>query len=276
MSRYFALIGLLLSLLQAQAQSLKESYTLGCELYELGDLEAANILLNRVVYFDDAGTYKSDCYYKLAKSHIVLQEYTKAFKYYEMAIVTCSDEQMANDRILEKSLELIKQQQFLSALQELYSLYDLNTEQQQLCDYLTATALFGNEEYVDAEPYFLALVNTPGDSLQVQSIFAEIGRKLHTKRPRRARNMSYILPGLGQLYAGNLKGSINSALLIGGIGVLYFATLTEYGLISAFITVLPWLSRYHVGGAENAKRAMIDRQLELKSRYFEQLLVLVR
>lgn len=276
MLKYFVLISSLISVCSLKAQSLQESYRLGCELFELGDLMGASDLLNRVVYFDEKGTYKSDCYYKLAKSHLALQEVSLAFKYYEMAIVSCSNTSQANDIILEKSLELIKHKQFLSALQELYSLYDLNEPQQKLNDYLTAIALYGNAEYIEAEKYFLAMVQSPADSATIHSIFLQIDKKLDPRRPGRARNISYVFPGLGQIYAGNLKSSINSMVLMGAIGVLYFTTVAEYGLISGFITVLPWLSRYHVGGAENAKRAMLERQKNLKSKYFDQLLLQVK
>ena len=253
MLKFFVLISLLTSVAVLRAQSLEESYTLGCELFDLGDLEGASAVLNRVAYFDEEGIYKSDCYYKLAITHLELQEFGMAFKYYEMAIVSCTDLVKANDLILEKSLELIKQKRFLNALQELYSLYDLSPEQQRLNDYLTATALYGNAEYVEAEKYFLALVETQKDSVAIDEVFSKIDKKLDPRRPGRARNMSYILPGLGQIYAGNVKSSLNSVVLIGAIGVLYLSTVAEYGLISGIITVLPWLSRYHVGGAENAK-----------------------
>lgn len=276
MPKFFVLISLLTSTVVLRAQGLQESYRLGCELFDLGDLEGASALLNRVAYFDQEGIYKSDCYYKLARTHLDLQEFGMAFKYYEMSIISCSDLDRANDLILEKSVELIKRKQFLNALQELYSLYDLNPQQQRLNDYLTATALYGNGEYVEAEKYFLTLVETKSDSLLIDNIFAKIDKKLDPRRPGRARNMSYILPGLGQIYAGNIRNSVNSMVLIGAIGVLYFSTVAEYGLISGIITVLPWLSRYHVGGAENAKRAMEERQEKLKSKYYDQLLLQVR
>ena len=275
-TRPIAFIACLISLAfgHAWSQNLEQSFVLGKTLFENGDLIGANALLSRVAFFDETEAYKSECYHMLAQSNLRLNIIERGFKYYEMAIITAPNAERANDLVLEKSLELVKRKRFMKALQELYSLSGLNQEQQRLCDYLTGVSLYGNKQFKDAEPYFLSLVESNKDSALVSELFDKIDKKLNARRPKVAYNLSY-LPGLGQLYAGNVKGSINSIALITGIAILYVVTIQQYGLISGIITVMPWLSRYYVGGLENAKESMQKRQDVLTGRYFNELLLIV-
>ena len=114
------------------------------------------------------------------------------------------------------------------------------------------------------------------DLRKYKNLFEKAERKLNPKRADRLKTLSLFIPGSGQIIAGNAKSGINSLLLIGGLSAFYISTARQYGTISAAITVLPWLSRYHVGGSENAQDSMLKRQEKLKSQYFDELIRIVR
>ena len=80
--------------------------------------------------------------------------------------------------------------------------------------------------------------------------------------------MSIIIPGLGQLYLGDLKSALNSFMLTSGFALLFIHTALEYSLIDAAASVLPWYQRYYQGGYENAgKIALKKREKKLTYEY---------
>lgn len=266
-----ALLVFLTSVLAVQAQSLEDTYLLGNTLFDAGNYSQALKLYNRVVFFDAEKKFAAESYRNMAVCYEQLADLEKALKAYDMAVASSSSKAFQNEVLLQKSLYLVVNKKWFAAQQELYSLKLLKGEKLRLRNYLLASALYGSNSFEQSMKYFLR-VAPKEDSAAICEVFATIDKKLNPKRISRARSISYFIPGSGQFLAGNVKGGINSMLLVGGLGALYFSTAKNYGLLSALITVFPWFSRYHIGGAENAEESMMNRQQKLKNRYFNQLI----
>jgi len=79
-------------------------------------------------------------------------------------------------------------------------------------------------------------------------------KEFDARSPFLARWLSGIIPGLGQIYAGNIAGGLNSALINGVLGYLTISPLIKgYITESAFVFVMGW-SRYYFGGMTNAQK----------------------
>lgn len=84
--------------------------------------------------------------------------------------------------------------------------------------------------------------------------------------------MSMIIPGLGQLYAGDIKNGLNSLILTGGLFSLGIYSAINNGFLDASLSVIPWFQRYYQGGFNKAQ--IIAKAKIEKKRYqiFNQLL----
>ena len=253
------------------AQDLESTFELAKEFHLEGNSQGAAPLLERVAFFDSTGTYKYQCYVMLVRDGRTTQSVRSVLNFYDLAINSAPSTTIANDLVLEKAAFLIEHRKFYLALQELYSQSPENTTQQEKTSYLMGIAHFGVGDYPSAAQQFSSLTKDD-DSLALTQLFTTIEKKLNPKRARVARTMSYVVPGSGQLYAGSVKGSINSIVLLSGITALYLYVVKEYGIGSGLITVIPWFTRYYIGGTENAFDSMSKRQEKLKDRYFKEVL----
>jgi len=272
--KLIALLALLASTTLCFGQTLKQTFYLAEELFASGNFEKAKNNYDRVIYFDQNTTYKKKSLVRIADCYLALSMPNKAFKALDAAIVLTADEFDKNELILIKSLKLIQEKMWFRALQDLYSLKNTNIEQTYLSNYLMGVAHFGSSNFEESKAHFIKIAHED-DVVGINEIFEKAERKLNPKRAERLKTLSLFIPGSGQIIAGNAKSGVNSILLLGGLGALYFATVKSYGTFSGLITVLPWLSRYHIGGSENAEESMLKRQEKLKSRYFDEILKIV-
>jgi tetratricopeptide (TPR) repeat protein len=234
----------------------------------------ASASFQRVIFFDSLGQYAPQAQWHLAKCLAAMRKTAPALLAFDQAKALASSSLDINDIALDKAEYLIRQKDWLKALVELYQLQGLSPDQSKLAEYLKGTALFATND-LDKAHYAFAQVVPENKHAQLDSIFQEARKKLNPKRVRRAELWSLFVPGSGQFISGNLKGGINSLLLVGGLGYLYYNTVNTYGLMSGVMTVFPLFARYHAGGMENAGLSMSQRQERLRSTYFDQIVHLV-
>lgn len=261
------------------AQSIEECLQVGDRMRSLNKDHLALKQYRRAYFFYSKSKTQSDSLELRLLSSLSNAAYNsgnkaESFQYLDVAI-SISEGENRNGFVLTKTDRLIQALQFNKALIELYQYQPMNKTDSNKHHLLLGIAYFGNSSYNKAETAWLALAQTQDDSLLITEKFQKVKRKLDPRRPGRARHYSLIIPGLGQMLAGDVKNSLNSAVLVLGITALYVYSIQEYGPINAIIGILPWFSRYHVGGGENAMRSMQKRQRLLKDRYFNEFMSLL-
>jgi hypothetical protein len=106
---------------------------------------------------------------------------------------------------------------------------------------------------------------------KIDSLFIVL-ESIKGPKPKKARILSTILPGLGQLYAGDIKNGINSFILTGGLIVLGINTAINLTLLDALMTVAPWFQRYYMGGYNRAENIAAEKFKEKQNRVFLSIL----
>jgi hypothetical protein len=94
-------------------------------------------------------------------------------------------------------------------------------------------------------------------------------KKLHRPSPKIAYWMSVVIPGSGQLYAGDIKNGMNSFVLSIGLAILTYNIAVSKSILDALITAFPWWQRYHIGGYNAAKRIAINKRQENRADVFK-------
>ena len=253
------------------SQSLEETFDLGENLYAMGNFKEAEPVLKRVAFFDQETLYADKLYLMLANSLYANGKYAEANYYYDLAYFLSSTEDQIGI-ILQKTSCFLLLQNYSYARLELFNLPEnINPEQEKLRLFYTAMLEFGEKNYELSKENFLDVTS---DSLGVVLLFEKVN-KVEKLNPKTAKILSIILPGLGQMYAGDWKSGLNSFILTGGLFYLGINNGIKNSFLDAAISVLPWFQRYYTGGFKKAELIAIAKKQERRRKVFEDLLATV-
>lgn len=233
------------------AQSLEQLKQFADEQYIKGNHNSALREYQRVMFFDTENRH-SDIFRNIASIYFLQQDYEEALKYYDLAYRAEPNDSLKFELILRKGLCNLKQDNYLEALNELFDLPDLSEGfLDRRKDFYLGTTYFGLNEYELALEHFAAVTDSAG-SQQLHALFREFELYRKKYNPRRLETMSKILPGLGQMVAGETFSGLNSMTLLGAI--LYYSVKTAigYGYIDGMLVLTNWFYRYYSGGHSNA------------------------
>lgn len=240
------LISLLLLANALVAQTVDETIA-KADSMQKHDILCAVDLYNRALYFSDDIRTDELLHLRLAYlNHTIKRFETAAWHYKQVAILQQSD-----------SLFLESAWQYLygkKANESLKIAQQIDTTFINKNDYYLLVGLC--YEYLQNDSSALANYArlTLSDTQQKeQAILNKKLLKLHYKKPNLAFALSLILPGLGQAYAGNLKDGVNALLLQGALTTGLCFTIISYSWVEGTLFFSPWIMRYYIGGANNAK-----------------------
>lgn len=248
------------------AQTLEETLRFAREQVASGQPTLALKTYQRVLFFGGA-QHRQECQYQLATLHGALGNYEKASYFFDLLYQNAQTDSLRYEALFGKTGMLMLQQQHKSALIELLSLPKTLPEpwssRKQL---FLGAAHFGIQEFdlarADLLPLFAA------EDVAGRAAFERLMRQAERasrKNPRTARVLSMILPGAGQVYAGDLKNGINSLLINALMGYWFVATGLSYTFVDAAATVSPWLLRYYTGGVRRAGE-ILEHKKEVRLR----------
>ncbi|NPA45132.1 MAG: hypothetical protein GXO49_06350 [Chlorobi bacterium] len=123
---------------------------------------------------------------------------------------------------------------------------------------------FAQANYDSAELFFINSVSDTSFLIKekIHNSFKD-KKKLKRPNPKVAGALSIILPGSGQLYAGDYKNAINSLLLVSIFTAIGTDMYFRYAWYDSAISIFPWFYRYYRGGYKNAIRIAKEKR-ELK------------
>jgi tetratricopeptide (TPR) repeat protein len=259
-----------ISVFICRAQSLEKTLSLANELYANKSYQNALEVYNRVLYFDTNQVFYSEIYPKIADSYFNTAQYYQANLYYDLAYVSSEDNVQKNEFLLQKiSGYLILQEYDFADIDYLnVDSTSLNATQTKRLTLLGAILKFSKADYAKSEEEFLKIST---DSLRVKALF-EKNKKVSKLSPEKAKTMSRIIPGLGQIYAGDWKNGLNSFVLTGGLLALGIRGTFINGPLDAAFAVLPWLQRYYKGGYAKAETIAFAKIQERRFKIYNQLL----
>jgi tetratricopeptide (TPR) repeat protein len=224
-------------------------------------------------YFFAAKKQLSSLSMRIGDSYFAMQDYEKATSFYQKAVRFERDDSLRVEALFKKVSSEILQGDYLLALMDLKSYrLSMNANQVQVQQFLYGMAYFGKEDFENAEISFLNTL----DSSEVEKRNAIIDifskkRKYMSPNPKTAMWMSLALPGLGQLYAGDIKNSFNSFVLTAGLMFLAAYISYEYSLVDAVVGVAPWLQRYYTGGYTHAEDIAFKKRQKKRDKTFRRI-----
>ncbi len=231
-------------------QNLEKTYVLANSLYENKSYELAVDAYKRVLFFDSEGKYRNTIYPNIADCLFKSKEYEESANYFELAYFGTEDSVLKNHYILKKVSSYLILQQIDFAEAEILNLNDeLNIEQLKEKAIFGGIISFAKSDFYESEKIFKTLVP---DTMVVDQLFRK-NEKVSKINPKKAKILSMIMPGLGQLYVGDLKNGLNSFILTAGLMLLGVRSAIINAPLDAAIATLPWVQRYYQGGFNKAE-----------------------
>lgn len=272
-SFFSAVIFSLLAAVTARSQTVEQTFQFANQLYAHTGYKECIKYYERVLFFGNSD-FNTACYERMGNCYSYLNNIEQANEYYEFAYFSSEDDSIKNEMLFKRSFNFLMEKKFKLAMQELLSLSDNQSVSfQKRKNLYFAIAYFGDGQYTESEKYFdLLIPDSDSASLQNLDYLFLKNEKLNRRNPKVAKVLSIIIPGAGQLYAGDVKNGINSLLLTGGFALLFINTAFTYSFMDAFTAVGPWYYRYYYGGFKRAEAITVDRVEIKRAKIFSKIM----
>ncbi|MCC6721564.1 MAG: hypothetical protein IT243_05135 [Bacteroidia bacterium] len=206
-------------------------------------------LCDRIVFFDTLNNDATLLNIILADAYNGNGDYRNAALKYNQAYFTEKNIEKKNEIIFKSALNYYLSGDTVFAYAEMYSIDEnsLNENQRDKFNLIMAALDYKTCRYESSLLHFNKIISLDGYK---KSLIAEQFKKIkkinRRYNPTKVEWMS-IVPGLGQLWCGYYRESLNAFLLISACyGVLLNITF-KYDIIDGILVVYPWFNRYYKG-----------------------------
>ena len=257
------------------AQKLQETIKFADNQYNKANYRLALKEYQRAIFFSSDNI--DYLYRQTANSFFRLKKYKEAAYYYELSYKTTKNDSIKNEILLQKASCYIITKKFQFVLLELINLpNNLSPYFTYRKNFYYSVTYFGLEDFKRSKKYFLKLVddNQISKIKEINQIFDK-KRNLYRPNPKTAKIFSILLPGTGQLYIGDVKNSLNSLILTGGLAVLGIYMAQYYSIFDAIISTAPWFLRYYKGGYKSAKKIALKKRAKKRNDSYRKLLQII-
>ncbi|MFN0048885.1 MAG: hypothetical protein ACKVOU_07175 [Cytophagales bacterium] len=243
-------------------------------LMDKGDHKKAIPLLKRCLFFADTSS-KFDILVQLGDANVAIDSFENAHTFYQSALQLAPNDSLSDELIFKATALFLKQRNSKQALQMMENnLKSLNSSYFTERKYFyQALAHFKLQNYKAAEHEFQQCFQAENQPLSdsIHLVFEKLSRT-HFYNPKKAKTLSKILPGLGQLYTKDYKNSLNSFGLNAGLLALGIWSAIIYTPFDGIIWIAPWLRRYYVGGYKKAELIAISQNEKIENWYLMRIM----
>jgi tetratricopeptide (TPR) repeat protein len=254
------------------AQTLDDCFRLARQHEAAGNKEAALDYFQRVIYFDNAQIYLKEALLSTANLYFNDKDFDRAAAFYHRAMgyYEGAEQRKISFQIITCHLTA---QQYMAALEELLALeLELETkEEKNYFLFLKGTTHLGLSQTPEAREAFMELVSqVPEWQSEVETIFRKL-TKAERRNEKAAYFMSAAFPGLGQLYAHDYRNGLNVFFLSSGFLALTIYSALTISPTAALLNVIPWWSRYHIGGMTRAQDSVRQYKVKQRAKQYKKL-----
>lgn len=257
----------------AHAQDVPATIRLGDSCMAMGKYEAAAEYLERAAFFDNARTYGQRIYSALAACYMQQHEVEKALNAADLAYYASKTDSARVEVTLQKVVLLLQAKRSIEAMEEVYAIKNKSALTHSRYHWYVGMVYFHMAQYDSASVH---LQQSTQDTALQKAIAQCVN---HYQRhegisPKSARMWSFIIPGSGQLLAGDYQNFANSFLLVGGLMAAFITQSVIATPLDAIYVVGPWLYRYYAGGARMAYDIAARNRANKQAQALQQLLQL--
>lgn len=259
------------------AQNVQETLAFGHEQYEKKQFDLAIKSYRRVLFFEP--NQAKEIYSRLGFAYWeAYGDWKNSIYYFDLAYQVSEDVEEQKRIIFTKIQVYLLVEKYDDALLELASLDEdeLRKEEIKRKRFYQGIIFFQKRAYKKAEKSFKECISDSLSQEKLHKLFVDFDNKSKKFRPKKIKNMSICLPGLGQCYCGKWKAGVNSFLLTGGLATAFVFTGQGYAFLDALLTIFPWFQRYYSGGYEKAYQVAIVKIEEEKIKTYQLIIKMIQ
>ncbi len=249
------------------------------QLRASGNSESALTEYLRYLFFHPAAPNITDVYFEMGQVYLQLNQWDEAKEAWRQSIKLASADSLKNARRVTLAIQSIAHQNYSLAVLELLKVvsfgkqrplrrkaqFYLGVAEVYLLDFNQAEAAF--RRYFSNVPSFFGR-----KTWTKLLVLLKRGEALRPKSDAVAKWLSTFLPGLGQLYAGDVKNALNALILNGAIGYGVGQAFFQRDYIDAILEGSLLFQRYYLGNRFHAARLASERPLQRKRKIAAKIL----
>lgn len=240
------------------------------ELYRRGRWDEAITEYKRFLFFHSDSSEKALALYRIGLCYRQLGEDEKALNFFRKALSTAG-KQLREEVLLSTAALLMEQNRLYNAEMLLksvfYSTENKNTKFKS--GVMLGLCYAMQYRWYHAKHIFAQILRKEKHKKLFQIL--EEAAKVKLKSPEKARRLSALLPGMGQIYAGFPWQGLSSLT----VNLLFLYPLTYHfvhkRLLDAIVVYLPLFQRYYRGAEEKAAELVRRRNRDLLEKYVEKV-----
>ncbi len=256
------------------SQSIDSLFRLADLYYQDGKWDRAVLLYEKINYLSDSTPQKYNAIYRKAICYKKIKEYGKAFDELQQIVPAYVDDSLGMLVLYERALN-----SYLAA----------NYAEVEACYYIWKSLSFDSNQYLNAliwlrllaynesqqwdKAYQLLNEYFPiqGNDSDLQRLYQLYQEPPKLRNPEKARILSSIVPGAGQLYAGYPGEAVYSFLLNASMLTLSAVLFYHKYYLTAWLGGLGLLWRFYSGGSRRAYELCKQKNLLNTTNYNHQL-----
>ncbi|MBE0663836.1 MAG: hypothetical protein IH597_15375 [Bacteroidales bacterium] len=254
-------------------QNLDQTRALADEMFAMQQYESALKHYHRVAFFAD-DSVRGTIFPQMAQCYFQTGDYRNSIYYYDLAANSTMNDSLANEYLFARILCFYMLEQYDFALQYLYAFQTSESDYfRQRYHFYNAIINMKKGLPDEAQASFLELVDEAEAKEAIKKEFSSVN--LNRPNPTVATILSIVLPGAGQLYAGDYSNAANSFMLNGLLIGLTYVIAINYSVMDAAMSTASWMQRYYMGGFTRAGYIAINRKQEKREQLLDRTLGII-
>ena len=264
-------------LLLSNNVSADDLLSLGDHYFNIGNYYSAITEYKRFIFLNEIKTNNSLVYKKIAMCYRQMGKFNKAIENLKISLLESETSKQKNERRLDIAVIYMADKK--------YSLAEF---------YLTKTIMFTKEDSIKKKAFALSILNSVYQAkwsnskvylenyYNLSSYFdkktynelitlIDEADKTKYRSTKKARIMSYTLPGSGQVYGGNYVDGLNAFVINGIFFYSLISTLVSKDFVNVF-NIISFGQRYYKGNVLNAEKC-IENYNKKKSKSYKNMLI---
>lgn len=261
LNRFFHLSIILLLTTFSAADDL--ALDLAEKFFNSGDYYNAITEYKRFIFFNSNKNNDnlSYVYFKIGLAYRNQKKWQECTNTFQKSIQTAATEEIRDERKIALAIALISNghystAEFLLIKVEMFS--RIPKLKQKAAFFRAISSLYSFKWNQARETFHFYSINAKSESQeifnQVDSLLAE-AKDFKYKSPKLAKMLSAILPGSGQIYAGDWGNGVNALLINAATGYLFVNDFLNHQYLDAIFNSLFLFERFYSGNRSNAEKS---------------------
>lgn len=251
--------------------------SLAQKLARSGSYDEAITEYKRFIYFSSDSAEISDCWHEIARLYQHLGDLQQARSSLEKALSFAPSESIEQQLKIDIGVNLLAANHIAAAEIELLRVATFTPYQQlrrRAYFFLGIAFVYENRWEEARHAFHLALDTASQESQLIDRLLAPEHRP-RPLSPDFAKSISTLIPGAGQVYAGDWRNGINALLINIATGFLTVQAFVTHNLRDAALVYFPLFYRYYLGNRWNAAEITKSRNQTNARKYCQRILTAI-